>query len=198
VCCRSLLPYYLSTLRVSLLLLVQPPTASLYHYIHHYILIMSPRSEEVMESESVDVTDNNNKNNKRTSPAVRDASDNELDIDQDNDIESDNGSSAYRPKRARKTSTDGVCDDSGLTEDDRRILRRNQRRLHDIIRNDKREEVLQQGDELDFLEKVRQRNNELFQDVKYTREAVLDAENVHLVAQKYVQQVDRLVQVSRV
>lgn len=151
-----------------------------------------------MESESVDVTDNNNKNNKRTSPAVRDASDNELDIDQDNNIESDNGSSAHRPKRARKTSTDGVCDDSGLTEDDRRILRRNQRRLHDIIRNDKREEVLQQGDELDFLEKVRQRNNELFQDVKYTREAVLDAENVHLVAQKYVQQVDRLVQVSRV
>lgn len=52
----------------------------------------------------------------------------------------------------------------------------------------------QESDELD-LQKARNNNNELFAQVAYTREA-LDGENLNLIATKYVQQVERLVQAS--
>jgi hypothetical protein len=97
-------------------------------------------------------------------------------------------------------------------------LRKNQRSLNQRIANDSRDtnnkketagedddDENQSHDEensqappnqLEFLDDVRNENNKLFKEVKYTREAVLDAENVDLIANKYVNQVDRLVQVS--
>ena len=44
--------------------------------------------------------------------------------------------------------------------------------------------------------KIRGENNDLFEKVKYTREAVLDGENLDLIASHAAKQVDSLVQVS--
>ena len=86
----------------------------------------------------------------------------------------------------------GVFSDSGMTDDDRRKLRRQQRDLHYRVSND-----IGRGEEdaMEFLERNRDDNNELFDKVRYTREAVLDAENTEIIASKTLQHVDRLVQV---
>jgi hypothetical protein len=113
--------------------------------------------------------------------------------------------------RRSKRTRQGVFDESGMTDQERRTLRRNQRQLHETIRQDKREALASTSDKedgeddddsaaekdapMEFLQSARQQNNVLFEKVLYTREAVLDAENVDLIAQKYVQQVERLVQV---
>jgi hypothetical protein len=158
---------------------------------------MSPRSKEAMMepeegAQAVDSTSRSRSasRSKRSSPTQ----------------ESANG---RRTKRTRR----GVFDESGLTDQQRRELRRSQRELHETIRQDKREALVgtgtptaENGDgddsddndkdaQVDFLQQARQQNNVLFENVLYTREAVLDAENVDLIAQKYVQQVERLVQV---
>lgn len=82
-------------------------------------------------------------------------------------------------------------DASNQTEEERRQLRRKQRRLNEEIVSDHHIDP-----ELEFLSKAQEQNNELFDSVYYTREAVLDAENVDIIAQKYVQHADRMVQVS--
>jgi hypothetical protein len=116
----------------------------------------------------------------------------------------DGGADTRRTKRTRR----GVFEKSGLTDQQRRELRRSQRQLHETIRQDKREALSGTAnnnnsddddsaadEQVDFLQSARQENNVLFESVLFTREAVLDAENVDLIAQKYVQQVERLVQV---
>jgi hypothetical protein len=142
----------------------------------------SSRNQAALEPEEEEGTANNSRRSKRPSPT------------QEN---------AQGSKRTRR----GVFDLSGLTDQERRELRRNQRQLHETIRQDKREALAgaaggeEDGDNsaadepLEFLQSARQQNNVLFEKVLYTREAVLDAENVDLIAQKYVQQVERLVQV---
>jgi hypothetical protein len=156
---------------------------------------MSPRSNEAAmepeEEEGAAVDDNNNRRSKRPSPTQENA--------------------GRRSKRTRQ----GVFDESGMTDQERRQLRRNQRQLHETIRQDKREALVsaatgddgeEQDDDdsavadapMEFLVSARQKNNKLFENVRYTREAVLDAENVDLIAQKYVQQVERLVQVCHI
>jgi hypothetical protein len=120
-------------------------------------------------------------------------------------------------KRTRRGVYRGVYEESGMTDQERRQLRRDQRQLHETIRQDKREAFASaatatatgdDGDDndddddsavadapMEFLQSARQHNNVLFEDVCYTREAVLDAENYKLIAQKYGEQVERLVQV---
>jgi hypothetical protein len=85
----------------------------------------------------------------------------------------------------------GVFGGSGLTDVQRRELRGAQRHLH---------EQLAQGDAVSDdswrrLHQARHDNNVLFDRVRFTREAVLDADNVNLIANQYVLEVDRMVQV---
>jgi hypothetical protein len=80
----------------------------------------------------------------------------------------------------------GLLTESGLTEEDRRQIRKEQR---DLLKE------LEDKDALD-VEEARNRNNRLYQKVRYTREAVLDGENLISIAQKASQKVDRLIQVS--
>ena len=75
------------------------------------------------------------------------------------------------------------CD---LTEEDRRQIRREQRDLH---------KEMEEHDKLEVND-VRDRNNEIYRNVRYTREAVLDGENLTLMATKAAQQVERMIQVS--
>jgi hypothetical protein len=49
-----------------------------------------------------------------------------------------------------------------------------------------------------LLDEARGRNNELFDNVRFTREAVLDGENLIVIANKAAKQVDRLIQVRQV
>eukprot|EP00584_Thalassiosira_punctigera_P006114 CAMPEP_0172542742 /NCGR_PEP_ID=MMETSP1067-20121228/13294_1 /TAXON_ID=265564 ORGANISM="Thalassiosira punctigera, Strain Tpunct2005C2" /NCGR_SAMPLE_ID=MMETSP1067 /ASSEMBLY_ACC=CAM_ASM_000444 /LENGTH=425 /DNA_ID=CAMNT_0013329035 /DNA_START=64 /DNA_END=1341 /DNA_ORIENTATION=- len=99
---------------------------------------------------------------------------------------------------------------SGQTEAERRVLRRCQRELQrDIIMGVSRDfnaaavadggggggtDDPNSGGELGRL---RDRNNALWDDVRYTREAVLDSENVDLIANKAARQAEKIVQVPR-
>jgi hypothetical protein len=152
---------------------------------------MTPRSKEARMSDPEE--EQVSRRSKRASPTQEDA-------DEDNN-------NAGAPRRTKKVKR-GVFDESGLTDQQRRDLRRSQRQLHETIRQDKREALSGTAntadndddnsatdEQVDFLQSARQQNNVLFEKVLYTREAVLDAENVDLIAQKYVQQVERLVQV---
>ncbi|KAG7357597.1 Nse4 C-terminal-domain containing protein [Nitzschia inconspicua] len=79
-----------------------------------------------------------------------------------------------------------VC--RGQTDEERREIRRQQRLLH--------RDIEERGDDLEVSE-VRHRNNKIFSKVRFVREAVLDGENVNLIATKAAQKVDQLVQVPR-
>ena len=76
----------------------------------------------------------------------------------------------------------------GLSDSERRKIRKDQRSLkHDI----------QEKENLDELEEMRQANNDLFTNkVVYTREAVLDADNQELITKKLGAHMEKLVQVS--
>lgn len=79
----------------------------------------------------------------------------------------------------------GILEASGLTEADRRNIRKQQRELFKDLEE---KETLEVGE-------ARDRNNEIYRKVRYTREAVLDGENLTLIANKAAQHVDRLIQV---
>mmetsp|Transcript_21864 Transcript_21864/g.28291 ORF Transcript_21864/g.28291 Transcript_21864/m.28291 type:complete len:349 (-) Transcript_21864:79-1125(-) len=97
--------------------------------------------------------------------------------------------------RRRRRPAVAVFEDSGLTEEDRRKLRRKQRDLYHQVD----QEIGRGGEEdrMDFLSRNRDSNNKLFSKVAYTREATLDAENAQLIAVKTLQEVDQMVQVPR-
>lgn len=86
-----------------------------------------------------------------------------------------------------ESTEEGILEDSGLTEEQRREIRRRQRELY---------KDLEEQDNLK-VEVARDRNNEIYKDVKYTREAVLDGDNMTLIATKAAKEVDRLIQVPR-
>jgi hypothetical protein len=107
-----------------------------------------------------------------------------------------------------------LFEESGMTADERRLLRKQQRQLAERIARDERgakensgentgddddekeDAGVEKQDCMEFLDHAREENNELFNSVAFTREAVLDAENADMIASKTLQQVDRLVQVS--
>ena len=83
---------------------------------------------------------------------------------------------------------------SGQTDAERRALRLQQRNLQKII-------ILEKGDamedpESNALEEVQAQNNELWDQVRFAREAVLDGENLKLISASAAKQVDRLLEVS--
>lgn len=86
---------------------------------------------------------------------------------------------------ADENSGFALMSESGQTDEERRAIRRAQRNLF--------KEMEENGDNLK-VDEVRGRNNEIFQKVRFTREAVLDGENLTLIANKAIQQVDRLIQ----
>jgi hypothetical protein len=75
--------------------------------------------------------------------------------------------------------------ESQFTDEERRQIRKEQR---DLLKE------LEDKDALD-VEVARGRNNRLYKKVRYTREAVLDGENLMSIAHKASQKVDRLIQV---
>ena len=77
-----------------------------------------------------------------------------------------------------------VC--KGQTDEERREIRRQQRLLQ--------KEIEDRGEDLGVTE-ARDRNNKIFSKVRFVREAVLDGENVNLIATKAAQKVDQLIQV---
>lgn len=89
--------------------------------------------------------------------------------------------------RRRKKKKVKIMTNSGLTDADRRQLRNQQRKLQ--------EEIIS-GDSAAQNE-ARDRNNELWDKVRYTREAVLDSENVDLIAASMARKAEAMVQVPR-
>jgi len=99
---------------------------------------------------------------------------------------------ARRKKKSKKKLR--LMSASGQTEQDRRILRRKQRELHqDIAIGNSGAAAVGDGEELTHL---RNQNNELWDEVRYPREAVLDSENVGLIASKAARQAEKIVEVS--
>ena len=95
----------------------------------------------------------------------------------------------------RKRQHVGLFELSGLTEDERRRVRQKQRQLLEKIETGPQEEHDNDINNMTFLSGVRDENNELFNSVFYTREAVLDADNTGLIVQKTLLEVDKLRQV---
>jgi hypothetical protein len=81
-----------------------------------------------------------------------------------------------------------VLEDAGLSEAERRVVRQKQRSLAS---------QLDQSTTLEDLQKARNSNNVLFDKVAYTREAVLDAENVNVLVKKYAAHVERMCEVRK-
>ena len=93
----------------------------------------------------------------------------------------------HRREKKRKIKVFG---ESGVTEAQRRKLRQDLRGLNEELRT-------AAGGSLEELEGAREKNNQLFDSVRYTREAVLDANNVDLIVSQYAQAVEKDVQVPR-
>jgi hypothetical protein len=90
-------------------------------------------------------------------------------------------------RRRKRRKPAPVFDESGLTKQQRRDTRMQQRMLHEDLETTTAPEQ---------LEEIAIRNNDIFKnEVRYSREAVLDADNVFLLTQKYEQYAETLVQV---
>ena len=133
----------------------------------------------------------------------------EEDHDNNNNISSSN----KKRKNSKKSRPSKIMSESGQTDADRRLLRARQRELHNDIAVggggggvDAQEDGITTsaadragggGGDADELKRLRTQNNELWRDVRYTREAVLDSENVDLIASKAARQAEKIVQVSK-
>jgi hypothetical protein len=109
-----------------------------------------------------------------------------------------------RAKSSNQRRTKRKVFDERQTDEERRLLRVEQRNINHVLatgsyRTRKQGEETQDQDyineERPTLEGVRDTNNELFNHVTYTRELVLDADNVALLANNYAKQVEQSVQV---
>ena len=111
--------------------------------------------------------------------------------------EDDYGDEEGHHDRKKKKKKVKIMTNSGQTEADRRLLRRKQRELHQEIAVGSAETSggMEDPNSGEF-ERMRGKNNELFEEVRYTREAVLDSENMDLITAKAARQVERIVQVS--
>ena len=111
--------------------------------------------------------------------------------------EDDEDRARRKKKKHKKHKKTGLMSASGQTEQDRRILRRKQRELHqDIAIGNGGAAADGGGDDGEELARLRDQNNELWGEVRYTREAVLDGENIDLLAGKAARQAEKIVQVS--
>jgi hypothetical protein len=88
----------------------------------------------------------------------------------------------------KKRKVVGFFDESGLTDSQRRMLRKEQRSIATNLRDE--------CQDMEEIDNQRERNNTLFQEkVCYTREAVLDADNVELIVGKVSKHIEKIVQV---
>lgn len=86
-----------------------------------------------------------------------------------------------------------VMENSGQTDAQRRELRQNLRSLHKVIQENSDELADATSKTFDGM---RFKTNALWSQVRYTREAVLDGDNLDFLATRAARQVDRLVEVS--
>ncbi len=98
----------------------------------------------------------------------------------------------------RKSKRMKVMSDSGQTEAERRELRIKQRALKAKI-IDERSELSEQIADVNSgkFEDTRNENNKLYKNVNYTRESVLDSENIELLASRAARQADKLIETPR-
>ena len=101
-------------------------------------------------------------------------------------------------RRRKKKKKVQIMSESGQTDNDRRLLRNKQRKLQDDIlagvADDSEED---EDDAQPAFQKMRKLNNNLWDQVRYTREAVLDSENVEMIAASAARTAEALVQVPR-
>ena len=120
--------------------------------------------------------------------------------DEGDDDEDGGDRAAASRRRTKKKKRVRIMNESGQTDAQRRVLRSRQRELHNNIAvgggNGDGGRSGGGDDESDDLTRLRAQNNELWQEVRYTREAVLDSENVDLIASKAARQAEKIVQVS--
>ncbi len=115
-----------------------------------------------------------------------------------------------RKKKKKKKRKVRIMTASGQTDADRRVLRRRQRELHTDISFDApaassgtNNDNSESEDEEEETTKPsstgllnwREKNNALWDDVRYTREAVLDSENMDLISSKAAREVEKIIQV---
>lgn len=94
-------------------------------------------------------------------------------------------------KKKKQKKAVGKC--SGQTDDERRKLRSDQRTLlKNVSNNDGIEDA-----ENDAFDNIRSENNDLFNKVRFAREAVLDGENFEAITSRASKQADSLVSVAR-
>lgn len=126
-------------------------------------------------------------------PRRADTAEEEEEEDHNNDQEEEQ---QHSRKRQRKGAVK-LLEDSGMTEEARRQLRHKQRLLFGEIEAgpDNAEGGQGAADGITFLSVAREKNNECFDNVRFTREAVLDAENTTLIVEKTANQLDNLLQV---
>ena len=124
-------------------------------------------------------------------------------MEEEEDAEDDDDDND-RPRRKKKKKKVRIMGDCKQTDADRRLLRRKQRELHNDIALGGDAAAASaggqsrggEGGDDESLRRLRALNNELWHDVRYTREAVLDSENVDLIASKAARQAEKIVQVS--
>ena len=97
---------------------------------------------------------------------------------------------------AKKKKKERMGTKSGQTDTERRTLRRNQRELLQCVTSTYGD-GLEDATRSEVFETVRSENNELFSQVRFAREAVLDGENLQAIASRAARQADRLVAVAR-
>lgn len=121
---------------------------------------------------------------------------NDDDEEAEGDYEDEQVDRERKKKKKKKVKIMGY---SNQTEADRRVLRQKQRELQQDIAIGGGESFSGGVEDPNSgeLERVREKNNELWNEVRYTREAVLDSENMDLITSKAARQVERIVQVSR-
>ncbi len=131
------------------------------------------------------------------------------DNNNDDDRHRRNNNSDKKRKKSKKSRPSKIMSESGQTDADRRLLRARQRELHNDItvggggdaqgdgNTTSADKVGVGGGNVDELTRLRTQNNDLWRDVRYTREAVLDSENIDLIASKAARQAEKIVQVSK-
>jgi len=126
--------------------------------------------------------------------------------DDTGDMEEEEDGDGHRSRHSRrKKKRFKVMQSSGQTDEERRLLRRRQRELKtDIVmgaasgsNGTAGEGSVEKSNSGEQLERLRDQNNELWKIVHYTREAVLDSENVDLLANKATREAEKIVQVPR-
>ena len=146
---------------------------------HHNEEESGVNEEEVMEEEhQVENNDDTNNENEESN---------------NNNLNSRNS----RRNRNRNRTVTPVMAASQQTDEERRILREKQRKLF-VKMTDSSTDISEKMADVDsqVFQNVRKENNVLWKDVRYTREAVLDGDNIEYMSSRATRQVDKLISVS--